>query len=138
MSGTEKANAGPVALEASPVPLRGQEVADQEAARRSPPGPGNLVAEDKRSAVPPSAPMLTREASEVGNHAGSRFHPGTVRSSAAWRVLRLRDGRLVPGVIPRRRSGQIMGEDGIAFDPAPSGFKIALPLAGVPMTAGPP
>ncbi len=130
MSGIEYANAGPVALGDPPVPLRGQTVVDQDAARRSPPGPGNLVAGDKRRAVRSNAPMLTHKAPEVGNHAGSRFHRGVVRSSAAWRVPRLRGGRLVPDVRPHRRSGQIMGEDGNALDPARSGLKIALPVGG--------
>ncbi len=127
-----RANAGPVAHEPPPFPLRRQTVADLEAAR------WNLLAweapwlNEHTAPFWAGVPMLEGRALDVGKVTEHALFRVVVRFGATFWGLRLRDGGLVLKVMRGRRVRQIRVRDGNAFDPARSGLEIAAVSGGVP------
>ena len=121
-----RANAGPVALEAPPFPLRRQTEADLEAAR------WDLLAWEAPWLKGHGAPfwaevtMIEGRALDVGDCTGRTLRRVVVRPGVTFWGLWLRGGALVLKVFQGRESVQISVADGEAFTPARSGLAIAV------------
>ena len=121
-----RASAGPTVREAPPYAFRRQTDADLKAAR------WNLLAwEDPRhpqwaELFWADVAMVEARVVEAGPSGGLSWHHLLRRAGATFTGLRLLDGALVLKVWRGRETGQIRVVDGGAFDPALSGFEVAM------------